>query len=339
MKLAPDPAPAGAMCAAHPEVAADSVCSRCGNFMCSTCSDRRSGMLCPACREALGTFPLKRDDYDFSRMWNLVFETWRRDLVLLGVCGLIFSGISAIGQVVFQFFSVPGQMLLASGKKENLIAGIVVMLLTFTLGFAAIFVAQGVGMMGLIRVVMDSLHAKKVQIPRMFSQLKKIGRYLAIQLVIGFGLAIPTALIFGLAFALAVLVGGGSFSGNGIEHAFRNPAAIIILILAFVGFFVAAVYITIPLGLAQFELVYSGCSAIEAIRRAWVLGNGHRMTIFGYTFVAGLVGFALILVGFMALCVGVIIAAPLAYAFIFMMQSAVFLTLRNGSGMPAPEEQ
>lgn len=337
MKLQPDPAPAGAMCAAHPEAAADSVCSRCGNFMCSTCSDRRSGMLCPACRTALGTFPLKRDDYDFSRMWNLVFETWRRDLVLLGVCGLIFSGISAVGQVVFQLFSVPGQMLLATGKKENLVAGIVVMALTFTLGFAAIFVAQGVGMMGLLRVAMDALHAKKIEIPRMFSQLKKIGRYIGIQFMLAFGVMIPTAAIFGVAFGLAVLVGGGV--DGGVNHALKSPAAIAVLVLAFIGYFVGLIYVSIPFGLAQFELVYSGCGAVEALRRAWTLGSGHRMTIFGYTFVAGLVGFGLILLGFLALCIGVIVAAPLAYAFIFMMQSAVFLTLRNGSGLPAPEEQ
>jgi hypothetical protein len=338
MKLAPDPAPPGARCAAHAEADADSVCSRCGNFMCKVCSDSRMGMLCPACRQALGTFPLKRDDYDFTRVWGIAFDSWRRDIVMLGIAGFIFMALSAVGNVVFQVFSVPAQTMLASGKKDNIAAAIVLLILSFVVGFAAIIVAQGVGILGLVRLGMDSLHAKKIELGRMFSQTKKLGRYVGIQLLLAFGIGVPIIVIFGAAFALAVLVGGGGFSAHGIDTAFKGPAPFLILGLAFLAVMVVMIYVTIPLSLAQFELVYSGCSAMDAIRRAWTLGDGHRLQIFGYTFVAGLAVMAMFIVGLMAFCVGAIIAMPIGYAFLFTMQSAIFLTLRNGSGLPLPEE-
>ena len=79
--------------------------------------------------------------------------------------------------------------------------------------------------------------------------------------------------------------------------------------------------------------------AVEALRRAWMLGSGHRLPTFGYSFVAGMVVFLMVIAGFLALCVGVMIAAPIGYALMFMVQAGLFLSLRNGSGLPPPEER
>lgn len=336
--LQPQPAPAGAMCATHVESAADSVCTRCGNFMCTVCSDNRTGALCPACRQALGTFPFKRDDYDFSRVWNYCFDTWRRDLVMLGIAGAVMAGLGVVGQVVMQLFSGIGQAMLTSGGKDALAPGIIVMVFGLFVGMIVTILVQGIGVMGLVRLAIDSLHGRKVEIPRMFTQAKKVWSYGGIQLAIGAGITLPMMVGLALIFALAVLAGGGSFSSSGLKHAFDGPVPFIIIILGGGGLIFALTWLVLPLTFAQFELVYSGCSAMEALRRAWMLGSGHRLPTFGYTFVAGMVVFLMILAGILALCVGVMIAAPIGYALMFMVQAGLFLSLRNGSGLPPPEE-
>lgn len=336
--LSPQAAPAGAMCAAHVDVAADSVCTRCGNFMCSTCSERRTGTLCPACRQALGTFPFKRDDYDFSRVWNYVFEAWRRDLVMLGVAGGVMMGLGFIGNVVMQVFSLMGQAVMVGGGKDNAIAGVIVMMIGLFAGILVTVVVQGIGIMGLIRVAIDSLLGRKVEIPRMFTQAKKVWRYAGVQLAIMFSVMLPMALGGAVLFGVAVLAGGGGFSSSGLKHAFDGPIAIIILLVGSIGLMVVISWIVLPLTFAQFEIVYGGCELTEAVRRAWMLGTDHRLATFGFSMVAIAVVMALTIAGLLALCVGVMIAVPIGYALFFMLQAGLYLALRNGSGLPPPQE-
>lgn len=307
--------------------------------MCSTCSDRRTGTLCPACRASLGTWPFSRQDYDFSRVWNAVFEAWRRDIVMLGVAGMVMMGLSFAGQLVMQVFSVAGQALLVGGGKSGLGPGIVVMVLGVIVGLVVTVVVQGIGVMGLIRVGLDSLLGRKVEIPRVFSQAKKVWRYTAVQLAIGFTAMVPMVAGGGLLFLMAVLVGGGGLSSAGIKQAFEGPAPIIVILLGSMGLGAVLVWLVLPLTFAQFELVYSGCDAMEALRRGWALGSGHRLPTFGYTFVAVMVIMLLAIAGFLALCVGVMLAVPIGYALFFMVQGGLFLALRNGSGLPPPESE
>ncbi|MBL8922295.1 MAG: hypothetical protein JNJ54_25820 [Myxococcaceae bacterium] len=336
--LSPQPAPAGAMCAVHTDVAADSVCSRCGNFMCATCSDRRTGTLCPTCRQALGTFPFNRQNYDFSGVWNYVFEAWRRDLVMLGVGGGVMMGLGFIGNVVMQVFQLVGQAVLVGGGRDKLVAGGIVMGIGMLAGLGVTILVQGIGIMGLIRLCIDSLHGRKVEIPRMFTQAKKVWRYAVVQLAIMFTVTVPLLLGGGLIFALAVLVGGGGFSAGGIKEAFSGPAAIGVVLVGSAGLTFALVWLVLPLTFAQFEIVYGGCEAIEAIRRGWILGTDHRLPTLGYSLVAMAAVMALSIAGLLALCVGVMIAVPIGYALFFMLQAGLYLSLRNGSELPRPVE-
>ncbi len=326
------------MCAVHQDAAADTVCTRCGNFMCATCSDKRTGTLCPACRQSLGTWPYSREDYDFSRVWNSVFEAWRRDIVLLGVAGMVMMGLSFAGQLVMQVFSVVGQMMLVGGGGKNPAPAIIVMVVGFIIGFIVTIIVQGIGVMGLIRVGIDSLLGRKVEIPRMFSQAKKVWRYTALQLSLAFGVGVPLMAGFALLFAVAVLAGGGGFSESGLKEAFRGPAPYIVLGLGSLGLTVAMMWVLIPLTFAQFELVYAGCDTMEALRRGWALGHGHRLPTVGYLFVASMVVMLLAVAGMLALCVGLLIAVPIGYALFFMVQAGLYLALRNGSGLPPPVE-
>jgi hypothetical protein len=306
--------------------------------MCSTCSEGRKGILCPACRLSLGTWPYSRGDYDFSRVWNSVFEAWRRDIVMLGVAGLVMVGLASVGQVVTQVFSLVGQALLVGGGKSNVVAGAIVMGMGVMAGVGVTIVVQGIGIMGLTRVGIDSLLGRKVEIPRMFSQARKVWRYAAVQLALFFGVGVPFLAGLGLIFAAAVLVGGGTFSSSGVEQAFKGTAAFFVLGLGVLALTFAMTWALLPFVWAPFELVYGDCDAIEALRRAWTLGHGHRAQTFGYLFVGALVVMALAIAGFLALCVGAFIAIPIGYALFYMVQAGLYLSLRNGSGLPPPVE-
>jgi hypothetical protein len=47
-------APPGSICAVHAGVPAATICSRCGAFMCSGCSNNTQETLCPTCRATHG---------------------------------------------------------------------------------------------------------------------------------------------------------------------------------------------------------------------------------------------------------------------------------------------
>ena len=87
-------------------------------------------------------------------------------------------------------------------------------------------------------------------------------------------------------------------------------------------------YVSIPLSFASMELVYSDCTAVEALQRSWVLADGFRVRIFGY----GLVGGLVVMAGLTVCCIGLLAAFPLQQ----LLLVGLFLSLRTGSSLPAP---
>jgi hypothetical protein len=340
MSMMPQYAPSGALCAAHPDRVADSVCVRCGNFSCAECSESRAQQLCPTCRETIGSFPYSRDNFDFSRVWNFSFEAWRRELTMLGVCAFICVLLGSAGSLVSNGFTQPAMMSLQKqGESANFGGAAALLIAGFLIGTVVNLVVQGIGIMGLIRVALDTLHGRKPDINRMFSQMKKLGRYVQVQAIILFGLGGPAVLGAGVLFGAAVLVGGGSLTSfKGIERAFNGPAPFLVIGLGFLLLLVVFVYLSLPLTFAPWELIYSDCSAMESLRRAWTLGDGFRAETFGYSFVVALASFGIIIAGFLALCVGAIVAVPIAMALQHLVVGGLYLSLRNGSNLPAPTE-
>ncbi len=340
MSMMPQYAPTGALCAVHPDRVADSVCARCGNFSCVECSENRAQQLCPSCRQTIGSFPYSRDNFDFSRVWNFSFEAWRRELVMLGVCAFICLVLGSTGTLVSNVFTQPAMAGLSKqGGTPDFIGAAVLLFIGVVVSTAANLVVQGIGIMGLIRVALDTLHGRKPDLNRMFSQMKKLGRYVLVQVIIVFGLGGSALLAAGVLFGAAVLVGGGSVTSlSGLERAFDGPAPFLVVGLGSLLLLVVFVYLSLPLTFAPWELIYSDCSAMEALRRAWTLGDGFRAETFGYSFVVGLASLVLTLAGILALCIGLIVAVPIAMALQYLVLGGLFLSLRNGSSLPAPTE-
>jgi len=89
------PAPAGAMCGAHPQRAAVITCARCGDFACSECASRG---LCAACAQRVPevVFVLDRDSWRVGNVFDHAWRTLndRSGASTLGMCwALLFPSL------------------------------------------------------------------------------------------------------------------------------------------------------------------------------------------------------------------------------------------------------
>lgn len=316
------PSPAQAQCALHPTAAATLTCARCGNFMCAECSDQGLATLCPACRKLTGVaaFPFTRDDFDFGRLWEHVFELWKREWLMVSVAVLVFMLLPSVVIVPIGAVAGMAQVLLGAMAKDPAAmtaVAIAMQLVTFGLSFAA----QAVVQLGLSRVMLDALTGRPIDVGRMFSQLPKVWRAIGVTLLFGLVVflvaAAPMVAFVGAVFAKSSPDAGLAFGALG-------SGTIVLLLVAFVFTFIGTLVWTIAID----ELAYADCGAIEAVKRAWALLDGMKMRGLGYLFVGFLVAF----VGFLACCVGMLPALGLTH----LLTTGFFLCLRFGSGLPAP---
>lgn len=336
------PAPQGAQCAAHPDRAARFACSRCGNFMCDECSLGGSETQCPACRAKTGgDFPLSRNDYDFGRVWDYAFEAWKREWVMLSVCAVLLMMVGMVGGVIASIFQNIGMA--ASGVKQPApgsqpdLSSLVPLLgwavFGQIIGTVINVVVQGVVQMGLLRICIDVLHGQKANLEKLFSQLKRLPDYIVSQLIVFAVVGIPSIVLLLVPVGIILLLAGAT-SYDAFKHLeperLFTPITAGIGVLSFFTWFVFLVYVSLPLQFVAPEIVYGGASGVEAVKRAWALGNGVRLSIFAVGFVAGLVAF----VGLLACCVGILPAMGLAQ----LLSLTLFLAVRKGSGLPPPVE-
>ncbi len=322
-------APDGALCTLHPDRPAQHVCSRCGNFMCEVCG--ANGGFCPSCEPWVGSreLPFSRSEHDFNGLLTFAYEAWRRDAVLLSLAAMIVAVVGSLGS----FGSNVAIELGATLLKTNLPAAVAVMGVGFVVGIGLSMVLQGVTQMGMIRMCFDALYGRKADLSRLFSQLKHLGAFI-VQWLIIFAVAMLALM------AIAVLVGGTALA-LGLTHESSlddNPelaVALVVAALALVPLMLGVAIWAGPVIFAPMELVYAGGSGWDSLTRAFVIGQGHRFEIFGYLLFGTALLLAAFVVGFMALCVGLVVTIPVAQALIHVLMSAKFLALRQGcDGMP-----
>lgn len=335
--MQPSPgAPSAAQCALHPDQSATEVCARCGNFMCAECSGSGQEPQCPSCREltSTGEFPFTRGDFSFSQLFDYAFETFKRDwlmiclaVVVVFAVSLLATGISnVINQIIL---AVLGLQVDSANPTGNLTAFAASTGLSLTLGSAINMVVQGFVVMGLYRVLIDALEGRKVDLSRLFTQARKLGRYIVLNLILMTVTYLPVLAVFGL-------VAGGALVGSGVSPSdldtdtmreLLGPGVILAMVAALFGVIAYTVWV-LPLWLFSVpELVVSESSPVEALQRAWQLAPGLRLATFGYTFIAGLITMG----GFLLCCVGVVPAMGLAS----LLSLSLFLAARSDPAFPA----
>jgi len=331
----PSTAASGARCAVHADRTASLVCARCGSFMCPECSEGGAQAQCPKCRALLGgdAFPYSRADYDFGRLWAHAWSSFSREWLMLTLGALVLLafliGASLVSSLLNTLFLQLVGVAAAPGSLRSL--GI-----SFVTGqvFSVLIsmVVQGVAMTGFYRIVMDALLGRRVELGRMFGQLKKLPTYLGTQLVLFVAVTIPTLLYFaGLVLAGLVAIGVDlrNLGSTNYEKMF-HPGLLSVVALGSLAYVVAAIIVILPLtAFVVPELVVSDAGVFEVIGRAWRMASGHRLALFGY-------GVAIVLLITIAtfLCFVPVLPALGLGTCLFL---SLFLALRNGMGLPAAD--
>lgn len=302
-----DPAYEGAKCVQHPLEPAVSTCARCGNFMCALCSAGSERGLCPSCRALLGetSFPLSRDAWSFSALWDLAWARFKADWINLTVGVLIVFMVSGGVGAASQLFQVGAGEIF--GKRS--FAPIVVMI-----AFQVVsIVVQGLMQLGLTALMLDALHGRRTDLARIFGGFRLLGRYLLVLLVILVVAAPP------------IVLAGGLIAAAAFDRSDSTILAVGVVLAVLIAL-VAAFFIFLPLGFAVPELVVNPeARATQIVRNCFAIAKDNRWNMIGVGFMAGLVA----LVGVLACCIGFLPASALAQ----LLNLGLFLSLRNGSSV------
>lgn len=315
-----------ARCALHPEYMARSTCGRCGSFMCEQCSAWGAQGLCPSCRERLGVdadFPLQRDTWTFSALWDLCWSTFQRHWLQLCAATLVTFGVGFGVQMVVSVLAMVAQAL---GDTAAYIA-------VSLLGGFVQSAVQGVVTLGLIRLMFDALAGRRVELGVLFTQLHKVGRYLVSLLVISaVSMAAAMVAVVGLVLVVGIALGVGTVLSGGELPATDDPLELLkassvaagAALVALVALAVPLLYFSLPLAFWQHELALNdGASAMGSLRACYTLARGQRLSILGVVVLSVL----LLLGGLIACCVGMI---P-ALALVQLLLTGLYRALRRGS--------
>ncbi|MGA9523903.1 MAG: B-box zinc finger protein [Myxococcaceae bacterium] len=293
-----------AQCAIHADQRAQSICARCGNFMCNTCTEGGAHDSCPTCRDVTGAgaFPFDRNNYEISGVLGFAWGHFKREWVMLSVAMILYMvilvGVSMVSTVLQAIgnqihpvagyaFAVPGQV----------VQSLVQMVLTAGLGL----------------VFWEVFRGRSVDVGTLFRPFSRFGTFVVAMLVqLGVALAMVTL--------IAVPAGIGYLIGE--EEGAAVGAGIGVVL-----FIVPMLWVYLPLLFVPFEVVIGGeTSGVQAVKNTFRLAEGNRLSILGYSIVGGLIG----MVGMFACCVGVVPAVALGQMLLF----GLYLALRNGSGLP-----
>jgi hypothetical protein len=305
-----------ATCPVHPGERATGLCARCGAFKCARCAPDGSD-LCSACRARVGAdamFPLTRERWSLGELVDIAWQRFKVDWVMLSLGTLIMMGIvfgiSTLGQVVL--FAGAG---IGAAAGEPAAIGVATGVATL-LSTALQSVAQGVLQLGLVRMCVESLHGRRVDIGMLFGQFRKIGSAFLQWLAMLLAILIPIGAYGGLVALVIYLTGG-------FESSERTAIIGAVAVLLAVG---PILYWLIPFSFAQMELACNDeAGAIDSIRNSFAIAQKNRLAILGVFLVGGLI----ISAGILLCCIGILPSFGLGQ----LVMVGLYLALRNGSGL------
>ena len=87
---------------------------------------------------------------------------------------------------------------------------------------------------------------------------------------------------------------------------FTHMLASIFIGLGFVCFIIPGIVLSMGLSMLTFVMIDHDLKYMDAIKATWRLTNGYKMSLFGLSILTSLIS----LVGVMAMCIGIVVAAP-----------------------------
>ncbi len=308
----------GAVCSAHPTVAASSTCVRCGDFLCEEC--RVSGeSICAACRaRTVGpAFPVDRERFEIGAAVSYAWQCFQREWLALTGAG---SAAVVLPIIVMYAIMIPAAFLAgstsaASGQDAAAAGGAAMMGIMFV-SYVVTIALQFALYLGGFSLAIDVLEGRPASFAGWFRGMKRLPAAFGQFIVLYLGIALVIAPIVGIA------IGVGSVAGEDVGFLTGG-----ILGLAS---FVPLVWLGLGLGFIWSELAYDPAAGpIESIRRSLAIAKGHRLDVF----LLYLVVMGVSIAGYMACCVGYLPAMGL----VFLVHGATYLGLRRG--LLAPVER
>lgn len=298
--------------------------------MCEGCNEQGTQRQCPTCRAAAGgSFPLE-GTATLGEVLSYAWQRFTQQWPMLVAAFVISTVIIMAGGLVANMFTLVFNKVLFGGPVDvdptvgRLVRdGAVGQVFALLVGLPV----QGVAMVGLYRVCLDVALGRKAELGRLFAQLQLVGRFTVAQAVVNLVTLVPTYLVtYGGAWALLRDVRVTRLIAN--PGLYLGQLAGVLVVLTGLLLFNALVFgplsfFTIP------ELIVSEAAPGEVLARAWKLGSGQRLRLFGFALLMGVV-----LVGsVIACCLPVVAAVP----FVILCNSVFFLALRKRASLPAPK--
>jgi hypothetical protein len=293
----------GAQCALHVDQRAQSICARCGSFMCNTCTEGGTQDACPACREVTGAaaFPYDRDNYSLDGVLSFSWDHFKREWLMLSVAIIVYF-------VVLVGVSVVSQILQTIGTAVDPIVGVGMAIP----GQVLQTIVQMILTAGLGLIFWEVFRGHTVDIGRLFRPFSRFGTFV-VAAFINMGILLAAATVLAIPAGVGYLIG-------------QENGAIAGLVIGLLLMIVPLVWVTIPLTFVPFEVAIGGeTSAVQAVKNAYRIVEGRRWSTIGFMIISGLITMA----GVIACCVGMVPAAALAQ----MLTFGLYLALRNGSGL------
>lgn len=293
---------AGARCAVHPEQPAQGICARCGNFMCTGCTEVGTYETCPTCRALTGELPgfvWSRDNFTLDGLMGFAWEHFKREWVMLSLAALVFM-------VVMVGVSFAGSLLQAIGAVAGEAGSISMSVVSSVLQSIVQSVLTG----GFVLMVYAVMKGQTADVGKLFGQFGNFGAY-ASSIGIYFAvLLVPMAVVGGI---VAIIWNAGG-----------ETAGLISLGVAFLLVIVPLIWVLLPFTLVPMEIALGGeTSGVQAVKNAFGLAEGKRW----WMILFAIVGFFIAMGGVLLCCIGVL---P-ALALIQMFNTCLYLALRNGS--------
>lgn len=292
-------------CAVHPDRTAQSICARCGNFMCAVCSDDGRYESCPSCRALTGELPgftWTRDNFTLDGLMGFSWENFKREWVMLSLAVLVFWAI-------LMGISFATNLLQLGGAAIHPVVGGVMQLVASVL--QSIVQAALTG--GLVAVLYGVMKGQSADIGRMFGQFSSFGAY-----------AVSTLLQFALILVPAVVIAAIAI---GLQRGVGEEAMFIAIGIFALVLIVPAIWVLLPFTLVPMEIALGGeTSGMQAVKNAFVIAQGKRLWMLAFGLIAGLIGVG----GLLLCCIGFLPAMALAQ----LLSTSLYLALRNGSGLP-----
>jgi hypothetical protein len=281
-----------------------------------------AGDLCSLCLDLADSpqpFPLSRSRWSFASLLDYSVQRFRREWLMLSISALLVLVIAMAGSVVQIIPQLVAERL--GSPRAVVVVGVV--------GYVINFAFQGIVSLGMSRIALDVLQGQPADPVRVFSQLRKIGRYL----IQGLILITFASLFAGAYLAIALVVAVVRSGEPTLDALFSAPsgweAATPFLIAGAIAI-VPAFYLFTPFYFVPVELALGErIGAVGAIRNCFAVLRGERLSAIGVLIMTGVVTF----IGVLACCVGFVPAFGLAT----LLYAGVYLALRGGAALPIPD--